>query len=66
MEDHEIKPGTEIGRVPIHTCRCGHRWIARDALEPNPERPSVCPLCKSPRWDRERRWTRASKEQASD
>lgn len=28
-------------------CRCGHEWLSR-----NGERPLVCPLCKSPRWDK--------------
>jgi hypothetical protein len=30
--------------------RCGHRWYPRI-----PAKPKVCPLCKSPYWDRERR-----------
>ena len=30
--------------------RCGHEWIPR-----KPEHPRVCPRCKSPFWDRERR-----------
>lgn len=28
-------------------CRCGHEWLPR-----GDERPSVCPKCKSPRWDK--------------
>src|ERR1700735_3877800 len=27
-------------------CRCGHEWLPR-----GDERPTVCPKCKSPRWD---------------
>lgn len=30
--------------------RCGHEWVPR-ASKP----PRVCPHCKSPYWDRERR-----------
>ena len=30
--------------------RCGHEWTPRNS---NP--PKVCPKCKSPYWDRERR-----------
>ncbi len=45
-------------------CRCGHLWIPREWLKANaasdgasPEpaerdRPRVCPVCKSPNWDR--------------
>lgn len=32
--------------------RCSHRWPGRKS-----ERPKVCPACKSPYWDRERRVT---------
>ena len=57
-----ITPGTSMEMVPVHRCRCGHRWVARDALQPNQERPSVCPSCKSPRWDKPRKWTRKGTE----
>lgn len=30
-------------------CRCGHEWFPRGA-----EKPRVCPVCKSPNWDRPR------------
>jgi len=30
--------------------RCGHEWIPRGKMEPK-----ICPKCKSPYWDRERR-----------
>lgn len=30
--------------------RCGHKWIPR-----RKEEPKVCPLCKSPYWDKPRR-----------
>jgi predicted Zn-ribbon and HTH transcriptional regulator len=28
-------------------CRCGHEWLPR-----GDEKPTVCPKCKSPRWDK--------------
>jgi len=34
-------------------CRCGHEWISRE-----PERPRVCPKCKSPNWDRQKKFER--------
>ncbi|MEM0171614.1 MAG: hypothetical protein QXV57_03535 [Thermoproteota archaeon] len=30
--------------------RCGHEWYPR-----KPEKPRICPRCKSPYWDVERR-----------
>ena len=38
-----------LGEVWIrgYRCRCGHEWLPR-----NGQRPSVCPKCKSPRWDK--------------
>ena len=32
--------------------RCGHMW---HPYQNNTEKPKVCPKCKSPYWDRERR-----------
>jgi Zn finger protein HypA/HybF involved in hydrogenase expression len=44
-------PRGALGSVEITVlacrCRCGHQWITRE-----PERPRVCPKCKSPNWDR--------------
>ena len=38
-------------RVLGYRCeRCGHEWVPR-----NDRPPKVCPKCKSPYWDRERR-----------
>ena len=37
--------------LPIRHCkRCAHKWILRTDKEP-----LVCPKCKSPYWDKERR-----------
>lgn len=38
-----------IGMVPLLgcRCRCGHEWLPRE-----PEKPRVCPKCKSANWDR--------------
>ena len=34
----------------IHICnRCSHQWVSKQA------HPRVCPKCKSPYWDKERR-----------
>jgi len=45
----------EIGMVIVTgcRCRCGHEWLPRSRDERGVvERPTVCPLCKSPRWDK--------------
>lgn len=34
-------------------CRCGHEWLPRRG-----ERPTVCPHCKSPRWDKPKMYER--------
>jgi predicted Zn-ribbon and HTH transcriptional regulator len=46
----------EIGMVMMLgcRCRCGHEWLARDPTE----KPRVCPKCKSPRWDRPKKYER--------
>ena len=48
----------ELGMVMLlgSRCRCGHEWLprARDA-DGRVERPTVCPKCKSPRWDKPKR-----------
>ena len=37
--------------IPTYEClRCGHTWHPRQ-----PERPRLCPRCKTVRWDTERR-----------
>jgi predicted Zn-ribbon and HTH transcriptional regulator len=47
--------GPEIGMVllPGCRCRCGHEWLPRDE-----EKPRVCPKCKSPRWDKPKKYER--------
>jgi len=40
-------------------CRCGHEWLPHGNNEPGGfERPRVCPKCKTPNWDRPKRWER--------
>ena len=40
-------------------CRCGHEWLPHGNNEPGGfERPRVCPKCKTPNWDRAKRWER--------
>jgi predicted Zn-ribbon and HTH transcriptional regulator len=43
------EPSPEIGMVMLLgcRCRCGHEWLPR-----GDEKPTVCPKCKSPRWDK--------------
>ena len=45
----------QLGMVQLTgcRCRCGHEW-----LPAGEERPSVCPKCKSPRWDKEKLFER--------
>jgi hypothetical protein len=47
----------EIGMVKLDgcRCRCGHEWLPRGA-----EKPRVCPKCKSPNWDREKKFERTA------
>jgi predicted Zn-ribbon and HTH transcriptional regulator len=47
----------EIGMVPLMgcRCRCGHEWLPRE-----PEKPRVCPKCKSANWDRPKKFERKS------
>jgi len=36
--------------IQIFNClRCGHEWASKQ------ERPVMCPQCKTPYWDRERK-----------
>ena len=55
----EAKP---IGMVTLRgcRCRCGHEWLPR-----GDEKPRVCPKCKSPNWDRPKRFTGARGANAS-
>lgn len=48
----EAKP---IGMVMLLgcRCRCGHEWLPRE-----PEKPRTCPKCKTPNWDRPKKWER--------
>jgi predicted Zn-ribbon and HTH transcriptional regulator len=43
----------EIGVVMLQgcRCRCGHEWLPREATV----KPRVCPKCKSPYWDRQKK-----------
>lgn len=51
-----------IGLVKLDgaRCRCGWEWLPRvNEQSGERERPSVCPRCKSPRWDRAKLYERA-------
>jgi len=55
---------TEIGTVRLLgcRCRCGHEWLPRERRSDGTfERPAVCPKCKSPLWDRPKRFERKGK-----
>ena len=52
----EEQPGPFEVTVTAYRCRCGHKWLPRDFT--NPERPRVCPKCKSANWDRPYRFRR--------
>jgi predicted Zn-ribbon and HTH transcriptional regulator len=51
-------PRGALGAVEVKVlacrCRCGHEWVSRE-----PEKPRVCPKCKSPNWDREKLYERS-------
>lgn len=51
--------GKELGMVPLTgcRCRCGHEWLPRK----EGGKPRVCPLCKSPNWDRPKLFERPKK-----
>ena len=51
----------KIGIVPLMgcRCRCGHEWLPHGNNEPSGfERPRVCPKCKTPNWDRPKKFER--------
>jgi len=53
----------EIGMVMLLgcRCRCGHEWLPRESTE---DRPTVCPKCKSPRWDKPKKYERTDRRDA--
>lgn len=53
------KKDNKIGMVLVLgcRCRCGHEWLSRDRSE----KPRVCPVCKSPNWDRPKLYERVKK-----
>jgi predicted Zn-ribbon and HTH transcriptional regulator len=50
------KKGIGMVQLPGCRCRCGHEWLSRE----QGERPRVCPKCKSPNWDRPKKYERKS------
>lgn len=53
-----VQSAQELGMVQLlgARCRCGHEWLPRTRGQDGAvERPTVCPKCKSPRWDRPKR-----------
>lgn len=58
MARKERQPEPELGMVMLlgARCRCGHEWLPRARDDAGKvERPTVCPRCKSPRWDKPKR-----------
>jgi hypothetical protein len=51
------KETEKLGMVTLTgcRCRCGHEWLPRSG-----EKPRVCPKCKSPYWDRPKKFDRAA------
>jgi DNA-directed RNA polymerase subunit RPC12/RpoP len=43
--------------------RCGHEWIPRSTTE---GKPTICPKCKSPYWDKPRKMVAIATEQADE
>lgn len=54
----------ELGIVKLDgcRCRCGHEWLPRNTEE----KPRVCPKCKSPNWDRPKRFERGKQKSGSN
>lgn len=46
-------------------CRCGHEWLPHGNNAPGGfSRPRVCPKCKSPNWDRPKKFERKAVAQS--
>jgi len=54
------KKPQQLGMVmlPGCRCRCGHEWLPRGP----DDKPRVCPRCKSPNWDRPKKFERKRAE----
>lgn len=50
----------QIKLTTLKCTRCTHTWFPRST-----ERPTICPKCKSPYWDRERKGGRPKKEEVT-
>ncbi len=59
MKKEEKKIGLVTGQIA--RCRCGHEWLPREL----PEKPRVCPKCKSANWDRPKKFERQPKKENS-
>jgi predicted Zn-ribbon and HTH transcriptional regulator len=44
--------------------RCGYQWVPR--IFKGDELPTICPKCKSPYWNKERKFHRQVKEESKD
>ena len=51
MTERQLGPG-EFWAIAYNCLRCGHEWATRPLR--SPERPRLCPKCKTASWDRPR------------
>ena len=49
VENTEQKSGYKVKLIGNKCYRCGHEWLQRDQ-----DKPTICPKCKSPYWDKPR------------
>ena len=45
-------PNVKIQKDGYKCGRCGHEWIPRTKID---EEPLICPKCKSPYWNKQRK-----------
>ena len=65
MKAKPVEDAKPIGIVQLVgcRCRCGHEWLPHGNNEPGGfERPRVCPKCKTPNWDKPKRWERKASD----
>ena len=61
----EKNPGSFRVTITAYRCRCGYEWLSRRQLNRREERPTVCPACKSPRWDKPFKFRAADRKRRS-
>ena len=60
----EVEPSEKLPlgefMTTAYRCRCGHEWAPRPLG--NPRRPTACPKCKTPNWDRPKKFERKAQD----